>query len=253
MVEDKNIEGKTVEASFITKASARYCDKFPLRAAIQAIPVLGSSLDTMLAGLGARYQYERLEDFIFKLNEKMKQVKKSGHLTSAELSEPFFDLMMQVFDQAIRTRSEEKRKRFANLVTNQFINQSDWDEAETACRLLGDLSDLHIQVLSVFEYVKKHDAENHGELTVSDRWSNSEDFDNDKRKRVRRPDLRPHFPSLSNSAILMICSELVSKGLLHDIGVGRMEVGAMEIFVATDLAKWLMEWISEPVEESHNE
>lgn len=71
---DVELEAKRTEAGFITKASAYYCDKFALRAVIQAIPKLGSSLDTMLAGLGAKWQYERLEDFIYKLNERLSRL-----------------------------------------------------------------------------------------------------------------------------------------------------------------------------------
>ena len=143
----RDVEEKRTESGFITKASAYYYDRFALRAAIQAIPGLGSSLDTMMAGLGAKWQYNRLEDFISALNKRLSRLEQLGKLPSVETSESLFDFIMQVFDQVIRTGSEEKRKRFANLVTNQFVNKLDWDEAEAACRLIGDLSDIHIRVL----------------------------------------------------------------------------------------------------------
>jgi len=59
-------------------------------------------------------------------------------------------------------------------------------------------------------------------------------------------ELKQYFPSLSHSVLQMICSELVSKGLLHDKGVSYTDREAMELFVATDLAKWLMDWVREP-------
>ena len=108
-----------VKTGFITKASAKYCDKFPLRAAIQAIPILGSTLDTMLAGLGAKYQYDRLENFISDLQDKLKGLKQVGiNIAVIEPSEELFDFMMKVFDEVIKTFSKEKRKRFANLVAS---------------------------------------------------------------------------------------------------------------------------------------
>lgn len=245
MEQDKHKEEKAI--SFVTKASAEYCDKFPLRSTIQAIPLIGSSLDTMLAGLGANYQYKRLEDFIVNLNKRLNQVEQ---LVDIEPSEPFFDLMMHTFDQVRRTRSEEKRKRFANLIANQVVKQCDWDEAEIACRLLGDLSDMNIQVLNMaltichrkgpFEDIAKS-IEGLCSVTICDKWATHKNVSS------RSVDLRPHFPTLSQDIILMICSELVSKGLLHDAGIGHYGgVGSMEVFETTELAQWLMDWISEP-------
>lgn len=235
---DKIISDKT---GFITKASAQYCNMFPLRAAIQAIPSLGSSLDTMLAGLGAKKQYERLEGFISDLQDKLKKLEQINNISSMEPSEELFDLMMQIFDQVIKTRSQEKRERFANLVANQVINKCDWDEVEIACRLLGDLTDAHIAVLAVSITVPPTDFENKRVITLDEKYLN-------RRQEYRKPThLQKLLPNLSISALQMICSELVSKGLLHDTGLGRWGgVQALTYLVATDLAKWFMDWISEP-------
>jgi hypothetical protein len=50
----------------------------------------------------------------------------------------------------------------------------------------------------------------------------------------------------------MICSELVARGLMRDIGIGRYGSKAMELLTSTDLAKWLIDWISEPEEKTKN-
>ncbi|HIJ53121.1 MAG TPA: hypothetical protein HPP66_08215 [Planctomycetes bacterium] len=245
MEQDKNKEEKAI--GFITKASAAYCDKFPLRSAIQAIPYLGSSLDTMLAGLGANYKYKRLEDFIAVLNKRLSNIEKNVNI---EPSEPLFDFMMQIFDQVSRTRSKDKRKKFANLVANQVLKRCDWDEAEAAYRLISDLSDINIQVLDLAITIghRKHPFENIVKVTdglcpvtISDKWAN------DKYSSRQATDLRPHFPSLSQSAFQVICSELESKGLLRDRGLDYADRRHMEVFVATDLAQWLIDWISESI------
>jgi hypothetical protein len=40
----------------LRQVSADYADAFGLRAAMQAVPVLGSAIDTLLAGLGTQLQ-----------------------------------------------------------------------------------------------------------------------------------------------------------------------------------------------------
>ncbi len=47
-------------------------------------------------------------------------------------------------------------------------------------------------------------------------------------------------------AIAMACSELVSRGLLLDEGVSRLDTSAMEFFVLTDLGRWFLDWLAEP-------
>ncbi len=231
-------ENEKPKAGFITKASAQYCDAFPLRAAIQIIPGLGGALDTMLAGLGANYQYQRMEHFIDELNARLQHI---DGLHEIDPTEPLYDLMMQVFSDVVKTRSEEKRKCFANLVANQVVNNRLWDEAETATRLLADLTDLHIKLLRAAleapECEGVHDNLQVFTFTV-----------------IGIPDNGPTnisslFPELSIAVLEMACSELIAKGLLRDEGIGRYaDSKSMEYFVATEMAQWLMDWIAEPKE-----
>jgi len=196
----------------------------------------------MLAGLGANWQYKRLEDFIAELNKRLSRLEQLGNLSNITPSEPLFDFMMQTFDQVIRARSEKKRIRFANLVANQVEKQCNWDEVDAACRLIGDLSDIHVRVLqkSIEVGESSHFLEGLRGVTFCDKfahWGDSKD---------KIVDLRSVFPTLTSSAIAMICSELVARGLMRDIGIGRYDSEAMELLTATDLAKRLIDWISEP-------
>jgi hypothetical protein len=232
------------EAGFVTKASAQYCDKFSLRAAIQAIPILGSSLDTMLAGLGAKYQYQRLEHFIYDLRGKFEKLEHTNKLSSIEPSEELFDFMMQVFDQIIKVRSEKKRKLFANILVNQVRNDSHWDEVETASRLLSELNELHIKILDtslklpicdgVFENLQVFMLEEY----TTDQPKNT--------PKIPPTNISKIIPAISNSVLKMACSELIAKGLLHDEGIGRYNTRNMKYFIATDMARWFMNWICEP-------
>lgn len=226
------------EAGFITKASAAYTDKFLLRAQVQLIPGLGGALDTLLSGLGAKYQYERLQYFIEELNARLQRIEE---LNTIDPTEPLYDLMMQVFNNIIKARSEEKRKCFANLVANQVVNNRVWDDAETATRLLADLTDLHIKLLRAALEAPECDGV-YDDLQVFTFTV------------IGIPDNGPTnisslFPELSIAVLEMACSELIAKGLLRDEGIGRYtDSKSMEYFAATEMAQWLMDWIAEPKE-----
>jgi hypothetical protein len=248
-MKDKDNEAKDMQnrarpdkAGFITKASAQYCNVFPLRAAIQAIPGLGSSLDTMLAGLGAKWQYKRLEDFIAKLNERLSRLEQIGRLQSIEPSEPLFDFMMQTFDQVIKARSEEKRKWFANLVAKQVTEKCDWDEAETACRLIGALSDNHIRILEIAINAPCYDDffGGRGVITIEDR-STVAPFAKDKVTY-----LKDILDGLTPIYVRMMCVELLSRSLLFDLQMESIDTVGQQLYSASGLAMWLMDWISEP-------
>jgi len=61
------------QAGAITRLSAQYAHAFPLRSLIQGIPYVGGSLDTILAGLGSRWQHERLSAFLSLLDRRLRK------------------------------------------------------------------------------------------------------------------------------------------------------------------------------------
>jgi len=229
------------KVDYITEASVAYIEKTKLRASIQAIPYVGGSLDTLLSGRGAKYQSERFENFIKDLTERLQRLE---GLNIIEPTEPLFDLMMQVFSEVIKTRSEEKRKYFANLVANQVVNDRVWDDVETVTRLLAELTDLHITLLQAALDAPECDGVFEGLriITLTDYQSK------DAKQTPEKPptNISLLFPGLSNAALKMICSELIAKGLLHDEGIGRWGTVNMQYFFATPMAQWFMDWIAEP-------
>ncbi|MCK4392475.1 hypothetical protein KAX17_06180 [Candidatus Bipolaricaulota bacterium] len=221
----------------LVKASERYANLTEFRAAIQLIPHVGSAIDTLLCGKGAKIQHERVLHFLEELKRRLQKVEAVVGLGDEE---DLFDLMLNVFDAVIRTKSEEKRKRFAALVTNQVVEKRPWEEADMAVWLLGGLSDLHVEILK--------QAKN---APLCDR-----PFENLKVLTLKEPayevkggtqplSLVGALPQYSDTALRMACAELVSKGLLRDEGVGHLDTNAMEYFVETNLTEWLLEWLEE--------
>lgn len=226
-------------ATHIQEARARYSDFYAIRAGIQAIPGIGGSLDTLLAGGASKIQMQRLESYIEILQARMSTIE--GIAADLE-SEGFSDLVLSTIDQAIHTRSVEKRQRLAQVIGRQASLAFAWDEAENAARLLASLEDMHVAVLreAVNAPVASGPYEGYRVVTLE-----HSDSSNPSSHAVS---LRESFTSHESYVLELICSELVSRGLLRDEGVGRLSTKSMTVFVATDLAIWLWRWISLPTE-----
>lgn len=218
----------------LTKASERYSDATKLRATIQLIPYVGGSLDTLLAGKGAEIQRQRVENFLRELNLRLTKIE---GLANMESEEAFFDFMLQVFDGVVRAKTTAKITRFASLVTNQVIERRPWEDTDTAVRLLSELSDIHIEVLIAVLAAPSYGApfEDLKVTTLIEPQSGNE--------KAKAAPLAIQLPQYSEMALRMACSELVSKGLLHDEGIGRWGTKAMQYFITTDLAEWFLGWI----------
>jgi len=224
------------KASGFIRASRHYVEMYPLRAAIQGIPTIGGPLDTLLAGAGANWQAQRLEAFIHDLTQQLEKINQS--VPELTPDEPLYDFVKQVFDEVIRHRSEEKRKRFANIVIKQVIERHPWEEAETAARFMADLTEQHVEVLTTVA-----DAPICTETFEGLRVVALIDWRGESTPKQPPLDLREVFPNLSVLALRMYCSELMARGLLHDEGIGRADVLAFEYLRPTELGDWFISWV----------
>ena len=218
----------------IQKAAEKYSETTSLRAAVQLIPYIGGTLDILIGGGGQKIQQRRIEHFISELDVRLKEIETSSNPSDEEL----FDITLLALEQTVRTRSENKRARFAQIIAKQISTGGKFDAAETAIRLVGELDDIHIEILNAaflaplqpapFDYLRV--------VTIAPsplRTASGES----------PPQLRAIFPDLSDEMLRLICSELVAKGLLKDEGIGRWGTKGMEYFTTTTLTHWLFSWL----------
>ena len=232
---DNRTDGKPDTA--ISKVQQRYADTLSLRASVQAIPYIGGSLDTLLAGRVAQIHLERVEKFASDLAHRLAAVESAA----ANLNdEAFADLMLSTFEKVARTRSDQKRSRFAEIITNQVAKPTLWEESENAVRLLSDLEDIHIEIIEAALSAPIAEGAFSGLRIIS-----LDAVPIDSMKQGGTVSLLASFPHYGTAALRMACAELTSKGLLHDEGIGRWDMGAMKYFVPTDLAEWLSGWITQ--------
>jgi hypothetical protein len=227
-----------ISKELIQRAAEKYSEATALRAAVQLIPYIGGPLDTLIGGEGQKIQQRRISHFIDELDRRLQNIETPKH---ALANEDLYDLMVSTFEQVARARSEEKRTRFAQVVANEIAHAEKFEDVETALRLIGELDDLHIHILNIATHAPPCPAPYDGlrVITIAIHLQipspNNDTY----------PVLGEIFPDIPEPMLRLICSELVSKGLLRDEGVGRYDAKAMEYFIATDLTAWLLTWIND--------
>jgi hypothetical protein len=225
--------------ALVRQCAEKYADATMLRAAMQLLPYIGGTLDTLIGGAGQKIQQRRMAHFLDELDKRLKNIEEPKNLLAQE---DLYDLMVATFEQVVKTRSEEKRVRFAQLIANGIVTESTFENIEAALRLVGELDDIHIQILSVALQAR-------GCIEVFDGLpiiTFSGNFEAKTTGGISSPVLVNVFANIPESRLKLSCIELLSKGLLHDESIGRY-MGKMqnEVFTATELASWLFTWINE--------
>ncbi|CCU70455.1 hypothetical protein [Thalassolituus oleivorans] len=218
-----------------TKSSLLYGDSTITRALIAALPYIGGSLDLILSQKGEKFVQQRMEILISEINLRLNRVEKCT--INPEDEEGVYDLFQSVCEKVIRTKSEDKIKHFARLFSDCVSGEKEWDETEAAARLISEFSDTHIIILKIFATAKQSETDGFMGLKVIPLFDNS----------VIK-DVEPLIESLnylSEAALKMYCSELVSRALLHDEGATRWGNHSLKILAPTPLADWLLAKIGE--------
>jgi len=218
-----------------TRGSLLYGESTSTRSLVLALPYVGSSIDLILSKKGQEFAQKRVDTFLEKLGTRLEALENCT--LSQEDEEGFFDLFQAAYERVVRTRSEDRIDRFAALVGSCLGGDKSWDEAEAAVRLVSDLTDTHIRILIIVTNLRVSDRESFEGLKIIP-VTDSKIIDD-------VPPLISKFDQLSEAALKMYCSELISKGLLHDEGIGRWSCGSLNLLVPTTLADWLLEKIGE--------
>lgn len=225
--------------------SAKYDDLYSLRSLVQAIPIYGGSIDTLLSGAGANFKQKRIESFLHELQKQISRIEKSKFKLNPEDiegNEDVYDLFINCIERSSRTKSEEKRKRFAQIFTNQTLELHFWDEATLILKMIDSLSDLDIKILNLAVHAPPCSKPFEGLRVV-------QIYRNDRATVTVKDNLpislQEKLSELPIHALEQSCASLLANGLLQDEGPGRLGAKTMEFFTPTDTGIRLVEWISE--------
>lgn len=219
----------------VNESVKKYSEENALRMAIQAVPHVGNAIEVLLSGKATLIQRNRIGHFVNELSGRMKVVDK----VKANIEDDaFMDLMLSTLEEVSRTRSEDKRRRFADIIVTQVVESHPWEDAEMAVRLISDLEDIHIAVLNIANSAPLGENPFEGLQVIA---LDAAELQNSARN---SPVVLSHvLTRYSSVALRMACAELAAKDLLRDEGAGRLGTKTMQYFVPTDLANWLQEWL----------
>jgi HPt (histidine-containing phosphotransfer) domain-containing protein len=224
-----------LNANTTTRASLIYEKSLTTRSLILALPYVGSSIDLILSTKGQQFIQKRIDTFLEEISRRLDTLESFSIEEKNE--EEVFYLLQTVLEKVERTKSELKIERFATLVGNCLIEEKNWDETEVAVKLISDLTDVHMQIIIKMNNLRLSNSEYFKGLKII------QVIDNDIINDI--PSLSSELKYLSNAALKMYCSELISRGLLYDEGLGRSGGIPLNLLVPTELAEWLLGRISD--------
>jgi hypothetical protein len=170
----------------LVQASKVYADQTVVRAAINAIPFIGGSLDILLSSTGQNFVIKRIETLISELNVQLQQLDNSKINHEFLETEVGFDLVIKAFNSASRTRQNEKLKLYAKILKGALTEGKEYqeDDPELYLQIIEELSVKELRVAKcLFELkeVKKihpeqDNPDNNQDGMTNDAWWLSKQF-----------------------------------------------------------------------------
>ena len=143
--EDKNNRKPLLErADAFNELVAKH---YELKVALNLIPVVGGALSELYGGRGSQILERRRDDFLRFLSEQMQDLEdraiKEGYFETEEGA----DVFGKAFEEALRTRSERKRKLFAQVLRGAVLDYGHEEySAEEYLHTLSDLTEQEVRV-----------------------------------------------------------------------------------------------------------
>lgn len=202
------------------------------------VPLIAPVLRTWIGQHGQRKRLERIREVLVLIEDRVSKLEEAGEPVTCD--EEWAELTTENLRRAARTRSSQKRERFANLLANG-ARESDSqrrEEAQTMSRLLHELEYRQVQLLDATVLYSRRGATRGLPLTAPDVLygpSDAEKIDEGTEGRIE-----------------MDIARLTTLGLAENDIPGLMPQSADSPptldLVPTRLGRALHSWIREPAE-----
>lgn len=190
----------------IVAFSERYCKNVDLRQLIKNLPLIGGSLDSLLAYKGSKIIQERMDLFFEQTTEALNRLGKDKIDKDFFESEEGFYVFQKICEQVIRTKEKEKVIYFRNIFINSTkAGKSKVYYKERFINIVADLSVLHMEILEYYlqreEAFKKENRK--GADAFTSLHSVSQRFE------------------ITKSQAEAFCNDLLRYSLLYDDAIGK--------------------------------
>jgi hypothetical protein len=131
----------------IKELSEKYGSLSLVRAAVQTVPYFGGAIDTLLASQGAKWQQERINDFMVKLDADLNDLKSQKFLTEESFfehlqTEEAIPIIVRCIREALNSIEKEKIDMFKNITKNYLLGKqlSGVSEVEAFIRTTNNIT-----------------------------------------------------------------------------------------------------------------
>lgn len=197
-----------------------------IRGLVGGIPGVGTVLNEVIFDLRARLKQERLKKFVQELAGILRTLEADKVDTAYIRSEDFVDFLEDVLIRASRTRADEKRKKLAAVLAGRCQRAERTPFDDRFLDLLLSLSDLQVRILS--EHLRAAQEREKSKKDASD--------GNSKHR-------QPGCYDLSDSEYRFLVQDLISKALLYDEGMNRLDVRPFQILEITEFGRAFLRFL----------
>lgn len=240
-----------------------------LIALISPIPIGGPAAVELMFGYRGRLKQKRLNQFTEKLENELKGLKIN---VDDEKTEIFSDLYEVCASRAIQTRSAKKMELFKNIIVNHVKHDTDFDISIGFAELISSLSEKEFEVLvghkeldtdfySLYFDAKK--AEKRINKFKENDWQGLglkslaelktlrgeiENLEQKNHKNIEKVNILEAKREAASYNIeddyLLFCKQsLFAKGLLKDVGIGRIGVSPFEYMCITEYGSTFIQYV----------
>lgn len=223
------------EASFIDNS-------LTLKNILNLLGPIGSIITTSALHANTEFKEKRLYSFLKLTASRIDMLYTPEQLHKIIFSnkEYFYDLFSLMTEEAMNSRTEEKRERFTNIFLNQLQNPTNLDDAIEFTKVTAAIEDLDFLVFARALNTSPCEDTNFENQKVVTLSQNAQ--------LERGPTfLKLLMPNIPEYRLERSCSILIRERLFHDTGLGSMDARGMEYFSITKWGEEYANWVASPV------
>jgi len=223
---------KKIQGMMTSYENRHYENNTALRAVVNVIPYIGSSLDVLFASKGKEIIQKRINTFLSELHLEMEKVKEEKVDKAYLESEEFFDLLISALEKVSKTRSKRKISLYAKILKNAVLvdKVKDHDEPEKYLSVVAELSEDEILLAKII-YDQQKERPHSGENEL--RWAKNKGWN-------ELPKLAKDFSSPDDLCFLL--NRIAKSGLLREI-TGTFLDYQGGVYVITETFRKIMDFL----------